>query len=87
MKKGDFVLVYMFDSKYTHQRYFPPDGSFGDEINKVYEENKTTCDDFHNKYFVLEKYHWGIIQCLPPQNKALLTIAFSMASLINILHL
>jgi len=38
MKKGDFVLLYLFDSKATHQRYFPSDGSYGDDIKKAYEK-------------------------------------------------
>jgi hypothetical protein len=56
-QKGDFVIVYTFDSKKTLDRYFPPDGTWSDEIKKVLAEHKSIWDDYFGKYFVQDKYY------------------------------
>jgi hypothetical protein len=55
-EKGDFVLIYFFDSPKTRDHYFPPDGSWSEDIKKVLAEHKSTWDDFFGKYFVQDKY-------------------------------
>jgi hypothetical protein len=54
-EKGDFVLVYFFDSKVAQERYFTPNG-MSDEIKKVIKENQSTWDALFGKYFVQDKY-------------------------------
>lgn len=56
-QKGDFAIIYMFDSKKTLDRYFPPDGRWSDEIKKVLEEHKSIWNDYFGKYFVQDKYY------------------------------
>ena len=56
-QKGDFAIVYMFDSKKTLDRYFPPDGTWSDEIKNVLAEHKSVWDDYFGKYFVQDKYY------------------------------
>jgi hypothetical protein len=56
-QKCDFAIVYMFDSKKTLDRYFPPDLTWSDEIKKVLEEHKSIWDDYFGKYFVQDKYY------------------------------
>ena len=56
-QKGDFAIVYTFDSKKTLDRYFPPDGTWSDEIKKVLEEHKPIWDAYFGKYFVQDKYY------------------------------
>jgi hypothetical protein len=55
-EKGDFVLIYFFDSPRTRDHYFPPNGSWSEEIQKVLAEHKSTWDDFFGKYFIQDKY-------------------------------
>ena len=54
-EKGDFVLVYFFDSKVAHERYFTPTG-MNDEIKKVIKEHQSTWDALFGKYFVQDRY-------------------------------
>ena len=56
-QKCDFAIIYIFDSKKTLDRYFPPDGAWSDEIKKVLEEHKSIWDDYFGKYFVQDKYY------------------------------
>jgi hypothetical protein len=55
-EKGDFVLVYLFDSPRTRDHYFPPGKPWSEEIQKVLAEHKSTWDDLFGKYFVQDKY-------------------------------
>jgi len=54
-EKGDFVLIYFFDSKVAKERYFTPTG-MSDEIMKVIKEHQSTWDALFGKYFVQDKY-------------------------------
>ena len=54
-EKGDFVLIYFFDSKVAKERYFTPTG-LSDEIMKVIKEHQSTWDALFGKYFVQDKY-------------------------------
>ena len=54
-EKGDFVLIYFFDSKVAQERYFTPNG-MSDEIMKVIKEHQSTWDALFGKYFVQDKY-------------------------------
>ena len=54
-EKGDFVLIYFFDSKVAKERYFTATG-LSDEIMKVIKEHQTTWDALFGKYFVQDKY-------------------------------
>ena len=55
-EKGDFVLIYSFDSPRTLNHYFPADGSWSDEVNKVIKDHQSTWDKLFGKYFVQDKY-------------------------------
>jgi hypothetical protein len=55
-EKGDFVLIYFFDSPRTRDHYFPPNGPWSDEIQKVLADHKSTWDKFFGKYFIQDKY-------------------------------
>ncbi|GAA4457109.1 hypothetical protein GCM10023189_27320 [Nibrella saemangeumensis] len=55
-EKGDFVLIYFFDSPRTRDHYFPPNGPWSEEIQKVLAEHKSTWDDLFGKYFIQDKY-------------------------------
>ncbi len=55
-EKGDFVLIYFFDSTRTRDHYFPPNGPWSEEIQKVLAEHKSTWEDLFGKYFIQDKY-------------------------------
>lgn len=55
-EKGDFVLIYLFDSPRTRDHYFPANGPWSDEIQKVLADHKSTWDKFFGKYFIQDKY-------------------------------
>ncbi|HEY5918704.1 MAG TPA: hypothetical protein VIU13_14915 [Chryseolinea sp.] len=54
-EKGDFVMVYFFDSKETLEYYFPKDG-WSDAINKGIAKHQATFDKLFGKYFIQDKY-------------------------------
>ncbi len=55
-EKGDFVLLYLFDSPRTRDHYFPPNGEWSDEIKKVLTDHPGIWDDFFGKYFIQDRY-------------------------------
>jgi hypothetical protein len=55
-EKGDFVLLYLFDSPRTRDHYFPPNGDWSEEIKKVLADHPGIWDDFFGKYFIQDKY-------------------------------
>lgn len=55
-EKGDFVLIYFFDSPATRDHYFPPNGPWSDEVLKVISDNQATWDALFGKYFIQDKY-------------------------------
>lgn len=56
-EKGDFVMVYFFDSKETKDYYFPEDGSWSDAIVNGISKHQAAFDKLFGKYFVQDKYH------------------------------
>lgn len=54
-EKGDFVLVFFFDTKETMDRYFPEDG-WSDEIVNGVAKHQSTYDTLFDKYFVQDKH-------------------------------
>ena len=56
-KDKDFVIIYLFDSKETYDRYFPKEGQ-GEEIKEGTRRNQATIDKFFGKYFIYEKYQF-----------------------------
>ncbi len=55
-EKGDFVMVYFFDSKETRDYYFPEDGSWSDAIVNGIAKHQSTFDLLFGKYFIQDKY-------------------------------
>lgn len=55
-EKGDFVMIYYFESSRTRDHYFPKNGPWSDEIQKVLSEHKSTTDKLFGKYFIQDKY-------------------------------
>lgn len=55
-EKGDFVLVYVFDTRETKDRYFPPAGGWSEEIARVVAKHQSTVDQLFGKYFIRERY-------------------------------
>ena len=57
-EKGDFVLIYFFDTKATEDHYFPPNSNWWEQkdISYVLEHHKTTVDKLFGKYFIQDKY-------------------------------
>ena len=57
-RKGDFVLIYFFDSKAAKEHYFPPNMNWweGKEISDVLKKHQSTWDKLFGKYFVQDKY-------------------------------
>lgn len=55
-EKGDFVLVYFFDSRQTKDHYFPEGGGWSDDIVKGIAKHQSTFDKLFGKYFVQDKY-------------------------------
>jgi hypothetical protein len=55
-EKGDFVLIYVFDTKETKDRYFPESGGWSDEIATGVAKHQATFDKLFGKYFVQDKY-------------------------------
>jgi len=56
--KGDFVIVYTFDSKWTRDYYYPIEGQFGEPIKKVIEKYKIIYEKIFETYFVGEEYSY-----------------------------
>ena len=56
-EKGDFVMVYFFDSKETKDFYFPEDGSWSEAIVNGIAKYQSTFDKLFGKYFIQDKYH------------------------------
>ncbi|WP_297707930.1 hypothetical protein [uncultured Eudoraea sp.] len=54
--KGDFVMVYFFDSKETRDYYFPEDGSWSEAIVNGIAKHQSTFDQLFGKYFIQDKY-------------------------------
>ncbi len=56
--KGDFVLIYLFDTKAAKEHYFPPGINWweGKEISQVLQDHQATWDKFFGKYFIQDKY-------------------------------
>ena len=54
-EKGDFVMVYFFDSKETQEYYFPESG-WSDAIVKGIAKHQSTFDKLFGKYFIQDKY-------------------------------
>lgn len=54
VQQGDFVLIYMFDSKWTRDHYFPGEGELSEEIQEIIEKPEFT--QFLGKYFTQEGY-------------------------------
>ena len=55
-EKGDFVMVYFFDSKQARDYYFPEDGSWSVAIQKGIAKHQSTFDKLFGKYFIQDKY-------------------------------
>lgn len=55
-EKGDFVLIYFFDSKETLNHYWPEDGSMSDDVVNGIARHQSTFDKLLGKYFVQDKY-------------------------------
>ena len=57
-EKGDFVLMFFFDTQETRDYYFPLDGSWRDnkEISQVLKDHKSTWEQLFGKYFVQNKF-------------------------------
>ena len=54
-EKGDFVMVYFFDSKETRDYYFPEDGWSEAIVNGI-AKHQSTFDKLFGKYFIQDKY-------------------------------
>jgi hypothetical protein len=54
-EKGDFVLIYFFDSKQTKDHYFPESG-WSDDIANGIKKHQATFDKLFGKYFIQDKY-------------------------------
>lgn len=57
-EKGDFVMIYLFDTKAAKEHYFPPGKNWweGKEISEVLKNHNSTWEKFFGKYFVQDKY-------------------------------
>ena len=55
-EKGDFVMVYFFDSKETRDYYFPEEGGWSEAIVNGIAKHQSTFDKLFGKYFVKDKY-------------------------------
>jgi hypothetical protein len=57
-EKGDFVLIYFFDTKATKDHYFPPDINWWEQenISQVLKYHQATFDKLFGKYFIQDKY-------------------------------
>ena len=54
-EKGDFVMVYFWDSKERHDHYFPKTG-WSDDIKNGIAKHQSTFDQLFGKYFIQDKY-------------------------------
>ena len=52
----DFVIIYIFDSKWTRDHYFPEPDVWSDEIHRAIEKNQSAFDRLFGVYFVQSKY-------------------------------
>ncbi len=48
----DFVLFYIFDSKWTRDYYFPEPDEWSEEIHRAIEKNQSAVDKLFGVYFV-----------------------------------
>jgi hypothetical protein len=57
-EKGDFVLIYFFDTKATKEHYFPPGINWREQadISQVLEHHQATFDKLFGKYFIQDRY-------------------------------
>lgn len=57
IEKGDFVMVYFFDTEATKDHYFPPNSNWWEQedIQDVLSHHQVTFDEF-GKYFIQDKY-------------------------------
>lgn len=58
VEKGDFVMIYMFDTKAAKEHYFPPGQNWweGKEISEVLKNHGDIWEKFFGKYFIQDKY-------------------------------
>lgn len=58
INNGDFVMIYMFDTKAAKEHYFPPGKNWweGKEISEVLKNHNSTWEKFFGKYFAQDKY-------------------------------
>ena len=56
--KGDFVVIYTFDSKWTRDLYYPKDGEYGEPMRKIVEKYSTIVNKHFETYFVQEEYSY-----------------------------
>ncbi len=54
-EKGDFVMVYFFDTKETEEYYFPESGWSEAIVNGI-AKHQSTFDELFGKYFIQDKY-------------------------------
>lgn len=52
----DFVMIYILDSKWTRDHYFPEPDVWSDEIQRAIEKNQETFDKLFGVYFVESEY-------------------------------
>jgi hypothetical protein len=52
----DFIMIYIFDSKWTRDRYFPGGDVWSEEIHSAIEKNQETLDKLFDVYFVEGEY-------------------------------
>ena len=49
-------MIYIFDSKWTRDHYFPSGDVWSEEIHSAIEKNQETLDKLFNVYFVEGEY-------------------------------
>jgi len=56
--KGDFVMIYLFDTKTAKDYYFPSGMNWWEQedISRVLEDHQSTFDQLFGKYFVQDRY-------------------------------
>jgi len=57
-EKGDFVLIYFFDSKESAKHYFPSGShSRSDALKNGIAKHQSAFDNLFGKYFIQDKYY------------------------------
>jgi hypothetical protein len=56
--RGDFIMIYTWDSKWTRDYYFPKAGERNDQVKEAIEKHQDTYDKLFGKYFIKDEYYY-----------------------------